>query len=104
MPASIGRIRQEVKRAPLEISAGSGNFRPIMRAPTLRDLLDAHGDTLQNVAKAARIGDRTLRVLAQGGARNPHARTVSGLSRALGVDPARVRAAIEGSWEAAQRK
>jgi len=75
-----------------------------MPAETLRDLLDAHGDTFQNVAKAARIGDRTLRLLAQGGAKNPHARTVSGLSRALGLEPARVRAAIVAAWEAARSK
>ena len=74
-------------------------------AETLRDLiqttLDAKGWTLLVLAKRAKISPAGLRKLRDGRVDEARGPTVKRLATALGVDPARVRAACEASRAAA---
>lgn len=75
-------------------------------AETLRDLikpiLDAKGWTLLVLAKRAKMSPAGLRKLRDGQVEEARGPTVKALAKALGLDPARVRAAIEASRAAAR--
>lgn len=67
------------------------------KSPTLQALLDRAGLTYGEVAKRAGISDRALLALRDGVVARARATTVAGLAKALGVDAAVVRRAIEAS-------
>lgn len=71
-------------------------------AKTLNDLIDARGLSIGEVAKRAKIAPFSLKKLRNGLVANARPTTVSRLAKVLGVDPARVRAAIEASRAAAE--
>lgn len=81
-------------------SAGTfGYFSGPMRRPaeTLDDLIDASGLSLGETSTASGVSPRALLKLREGKVAKAQPRTVARLANALGVDPARVRAAIEAS-------
>lgn len=103
LPALIATFRHRVKRKGLEISATFRYlWRQMARRETLQELIDARGLALGELAKAAGMADSGLRKLLRGGVTVPRVATVAGLAKALGVTPARVRAAIEASRTAAE--
>lgn len=74
------------------------------RAETLDDLFDAKAvtETWEEFSARAGIASRTVWRLRRGMTKGaPHRGTIAMLAQALGVDPARVRAAIEASRAAA---
>lgn len=73
------------------------------RAETLDDLLDAAGVPLTILAKRAKMSARALLGLRTGEVVRARVGTVAKLAKALHVDPARVRAAIECSRAAAEK-
>lgn len=62
---------------------------------TLDDLIDARGLPLGDLASAAGLDDKTLLNLRTRTPATVRVATVAKLAKALGVDPATVRAAIE---------
>lgn len=91
-----------VKRALMDFS-GRLRYTPAMRvSETLDDLLLAAGRPLQDIASEAGINNRTLWSLRNGLVVRPRVATLGRLAKALGVEPARVRAAIQAS--AARKK
>lgn len=72
------------------------------KAETLDDLLYSVGLPLHIVEKRAKTSSRALLALRKGEIATPRVGTVAKLAHALGVDPARVRAAIEASRAAAR--
>lgn len=72
------------------------------RPETLQDLLDLAGLTLLTLARRSKVDERTIRLLRDGLVQKARSTTVSGLAKALKMDPSRVRAAIEASRDAAQ--
>ena len=72
------------------------------RPETLQDLLDLAGLTLLTLARRSKVDERTIRLLRDGLVQKARSTTVSGLAKALKMDPYRVRAAIEASRDAAQ--
>ena len=64
---------------------------------TLQTLIDSAGLPVGDVAKRASLTPRALLRLRRGLVAVPRSTTVSKLAKALGVAPARVRAAIEAS-------
>jgi len=76
-------------------------FATVRRVPrrreTLDDLLLANGEGLDAFAKRTGIPRFTLYRLREGKVETPRIDTVVRLAKALGVEPARVRAAIEAS-------
>ena len=64
---------------------------------TLQDIIDAAGMPVGEVAKIASLTPRALLRLRKGLVAVPRSATVGKLAKALGVPPARVRAAIEAS-------
>lgn len=71
-----------------------------MTDETLQSLVDSRGLSLGELAKAAGISSQCLRMLRIGTVGAARTTTVAKLAKALGVDPSRVRAAIEASWAA----
>lgn len=69
---------------------------------TLDDLLYSVGLPLGVIEKRAKTSSRALLSLRKGEIRTPRIATITKLAKALGVDPARVRAAIEASRAAAK--
>lgn len=68
---------------------------------TLQDLIDARGLSLRELCKVAGITPLGLRMIRRGEVRNVRVATAAKLAKALGVEPARVRAACEASRAAA---
>lgn len=64
---------------------------------TIQELIDARGLSLGDLAKMAKLSLRALLKLRNGEVDSPRVTTVAQLAKALKVDPARVRAAIEAS-------
>lgn len=64
---------------------------------TLDDLLLANGESLDSVSERSGLPRFTLLRLRQGKIARPRITTLAAIARALKVDPARVRAAIEAS-------
>lgn len=73
------------------------------KAETLDDLLYAVGLPLHVVQKQAKTSSRALLSLRKGEIASPRIGTIAKLAKALGVEPARVRAACEASRAAAQK-
>lgn len=71
------------------------------RRETLDDLLLDCGEGLTAFAKRAGIPPFTMRRLRHGEIETPRIVTLTKIAKALGVEPARVRAAIEASRAAA---
>lgn len=69
----------------------------------LRPVLDAKGLTLEAFAARAKISPSGLRKILRGQVLTVRGPTVNGIARVSGVDPARVRAAIEASRAAAEK-
>mgnify|MGYP002777802378 CR=1 FL=1 len=72
------------------------------RAETLDDLIDSAGIPLMDLAKRAKIDPKSLLSLRNGAIDRPRVGTIAKLAKALGVEPARVRAACEASRAAAK--
>jgi len=74
---------------------------------TLDDLvtarIDSKGWTRGELAKRAGMSESGLRNLCRGLVAHPRGTTISPLAKALGIDPAKVRAAIAASRAAADR-
>lgn len=68
---------------------------------TLNDLIDARGLPVGEVAELSGVSERALLALRMGVVARARVATVAGLAKALGVEPARVRAAIEATRAAA---
>lgn len=107
MPAIFGNLRHEVKPAFWKTSAICATLAAVARRPpeTLADLIAAKAPTETREQFAARSGvsPRQIRNLCSGSSgQRPFTPTVTKLANALGVDPARVRAAIEASRAAAK--
>ena len=97
MCALIATHRHRVKRD-LELSATDRYLFPGMDLPSLvKARLDSKGWTREVFAKRAGLSTSGLRKILRGQVREVSGPTVNGLAKALGVEPARVRAAIEAS-------
>ena len=70
-------------------------------AETLDDLIDNAGIPLGELVIRVRMSSRTLLAMRRGEARKFQVSTVARLAKVLGVEPARVRAAIAASRDAA---
>jgi hypothetical protein len=74
----------------------------MVRPETLDDLIYAAGIPLTKLAGRAKIDPKTILSLRRGVWKDARVATIAKLARALGVDPARVRAACEASRRAAE--
>lgn len=101
MPAIFGKLRKEVKRRPWKTSECFATLRAVAKrrdtfASLLERLLPAE-EGWEGFAKRSGVSSRTVRLLRDKGAARPYRATVAKLAKALGVDPATVRAAISAS-------
>lgn len=102
---TIGKLRNEVKASGWKKAENCATIRPVPRRETFDDLLTKQmppGESWEDFAARAGVTSRAIRILRDRGGKRPFRGTVAKLATALGVPPARVRAAIEASREAAE--
>jgi DNA-binding Xre family transcriptional regulator len=106
LPPIIATFRSRGKRRPLVCGATFRyTFASMADSVTLealcRPILDAKGWTLEKLADKAKMSTSGLRRLMRGQVDVARGPTVNNLAKALGIEPATVRAACEASRAAA---